>query len=516
MDHANSIMSGRRYRFGSFVLETARGVLFHHGSPIAISNRGLALLQALMKAKGDVLTKSALMDAVWPNTIVEESNLTVQIAALRKFLGPPPGGGEWIATIARVGYRFIGASLVDGDETSEADAQTIAGPSQKPSIAVLPFINLSSDPEQEYFVAGLTEDLITDLSKVPGLLVIARNSSFAYRGNPVDVRVIARELGVHYIVEGSVRRAASRVRINAELVDATDNSHVWADRFDRDLSDIFGLQDEVVGMIMKALSGAVPSLDSVGARRATNLEAYDAFVRGRVLVTQLPEGNRASRPLLERSIELDPNFADAHAWLAMSHVVAWLYYGEAIELHRPLARASAERAVVLDATNATAHTLLAYVLMFDGKLDQGASELATALRLNPNHADAWTFLGELHVIDGKPLEGIEDVRRALRLNPYPPGYYYWIQGFAQYSARLYEEAVETLRRPETYRTGSRRLLAASLAQLGRTEEAKIEAEQFIASNPHFSIAQWAGTQPFRHKPDLQHFIDGYLKAGLRR
>jgi tetratricopeptide (TPR) repeat protein len=297
------------------------------------------------------------------------------------------------------------------------------------------------------------------------------------------------------------------------LIDAEDGTHLWADRFDRDLADIFLLQDEVVGRIVSALAGVLPSARPIVRRRAANLEAYDLFVRGRLLVTQSPEGNRAARPLLERAIELDPGLAEAHAWLAMSHLWGWLYWGEGVE-HRLLARAVAQKAVSLDPNDAGGHTILAYVLIFDGKPDEGAGEFATALRINPNYADAWMFLGELKVLEGSAVEGIEHVHKALRLNPHPPGTYYWVLGYVQYAAGRYEDAVATLRHEATHRTGSQRILAASLAQLGRLEEAKVEAGQFLASNPHFSIRHWANTQPFRQEEDRQHFIDGYMKAGF--
>src|SRR5262245_9118572 len=222
------------------------------------------------------------------------------------------------------------------------------------SIAILPFVNMSSDPEQAFFGHGLAEDLITDLSKVPGLLVIARNSSFAYQGRSVDVRSIARDLGVRYIIEGSVRRAAARVRINAQLIDAFSRSHIWADRFDRDLSDIFVVQDEVVGKIIDALSNALPAAQPPPKRRATNLEAYDLFVRGRSLVTSLRPAHEA-RPFLEKAIALDPDFSEAYAWLALSYHLGWLHSGEPTECHRVLARSTAQRAVALDADNADAH-----------------------------------------------------------------------------------------------------------------------------------------------------------------
>jgi tetratricopeptide (TPR) repeat protein len=232
------------------------------------------------------------------------------------------------------------------------------------------------------------------------------------------------------------------------------------------------------------------------------------------LVTQSPKSNSTAPQLLEKAIELDPGFADAHAWLAMSHHFAWAYWLEAAEHHQSLALAAARRAVSLDPENAVAHAILGDVLIYSGKPDEGAVELAAALRINPNHADAWAFLGQLRAFEGRAAEGIEHLRNALRLNPHPPGWYHWLLGLAQYAARQYADAVETLRHEATHRLGSRRILAASLAQLGRAQEAKEEAAQFLASSPHFSIMYWAGTQPFRHEADRQHFIDGYVRAGL--
>jgi TolB-like protein/class 3 adenylate cyclase/Tfp pilus assembly protein PilF len=382
----------------------------------------------------------------------------------------------------------------------------------KAAIAVLPFTNMSSDPEQEYFAEGLAEDLITDLSKVPGLLVIARNSSFAYKGKPVDVRSIAKDLGVRYIVEGSVRRAASRVRINAQLIDAGDNAHVWADRFDGDLADVFTLQDEVVGKIVGALSGVLPAARPLPKRRTTDLAAYELFVRARPLVTRSPEDNRTAQPMLEQAVEIDPGFAEAHAWLAMSYHFGWLHWGQ--EPHHETALAAALHSVALDPQNADGHMTLGYLRAYEPNLAEGLAEFETALRLNPSHAYAWAFLADLKVLEGKPDEAIDCARNAFRLNPYPPSQYYWLLGWAQYAARRYEDAVATLRHKSANQTGPQRIMAASLAQLGRSEEAKEEGRQFLAANPHFSVQQWAATQPFRHEADRQHFVEGYLKAGL--
>ena len=226
---------------------------------------------------------------------------------------------------------------------------------------------------------GLAEDLITDLSKVTGVFVISRHSAFAYKGKPIDVRSVAKDLGVRYVVEGSVRRSAARVRINVQLIDAEDGTHLWADRFDRDLADIFLLQDEVVRHIVGALSDILTIRTSVRRQRATNLEAYDLFVRGRGMIMQSAESNAASRPLLEKSIELDPDFSDAHAWLAESHHCSWTYWGESPEPHRSRALEEAQRAVSLEPGNAGAHAILGEVLFFARKPEEGTAEVTKAL-----------------------------------------------------------------------------------------------------------------------------------------
>lgn len=384
--------------------------------------------------------------------------------------------------------------------------------SDKVTIAVLPFKNMSSDPEQEFFAEGLAEDLITDLSKVPGLMVIARNSSFVYKGKSVDLRSVASDLGVRYVIEGSVRRAASRVRINAQLIDASVNSHIWADRFDSELADVFTLQDEVVRKIVDALSGALPSRRPLAKRRITDLDAYDLFIRARPLVTRSPEDNQMAQPMLERAVEIDAGFAEAHAWLAMSYHFGWLHWGQ--PLHHTEAVAAALHSVSLDPQNAVGHTTLGCVRTFEPDLDEAVAEFETALQINPNHADAWAFFADLRVFQGRPHEAVDCAQTAFRLNPYPPTHYYWLLGWAQYAAQQYEDAVASLRQKSADLTGPGRILAASLAMLGRQEEAEGAARQFLAANPRFSIRQWATTQPFKDEADKQHFIVGYRKAGL--
>ncbi|OWV75271.1 adenylate cyclase [Rhizobium sp. R339] len=500
-------MQGSHFAFGPFVLDPDAGTLLRHDEPVAVGHRGIKLLAALVERPGEILGKAELMDAAWPGMAVEEGNLTVQIAQLRKLLGPAVGGGDWITTVPRIGYRFTGAT----HQHAGAKRKTLPLP-DKPSIAVLPFLNISNDPEQGSFADGLTEDLITDLSRVPGLFVIARNSAFAYKGKAMDVRGIAGELGVRYLLEGSARRAAGRVRINAQLVDAVSGDHLWAERFDRSLDDIFAVQDEVTAKIVEALLGRLRAPPP--RKRPKSLEAYDLCVRARKLMDDAPQAAQEAHLMLTRAISLDPDYAEAYRWLAMNHWLGWVHSGGPTDAIRRLALELARKAVAMDPNDAGCRWVLAYLLAYERSFAEADAEFARALDLDPNEADTFAALSDITVLAGRVEEALEHIRKAFRLNPFPARWYYLTLGQAQYAAGQYEAAVETLRSEETYHTSSRRFLAASLAQLGRLDEARAEAELFLVANPQFSTRHWAETEPFRDARTLDHFVDGYRKAGL--
>lgn len=500
-------MQGSRFAFGPFVLDPGAGTLLRDGVPMAVGDRGLKLLSALVGRPGEVVSKADLMDAAWPGRAVEEGNLTVQIALLRKLLGPAADGGEWIATVPRVGYRFTGR----GDAV-ERGGRSPPPLTAGPSIAVLPFVAIGGGPGQDSFVDGLTEDLTTDLSRIPGLFVIARSSAFAYKGKALDVRDIARDLGVRYLLEGSARRAEGRVRINAQLVDATTGDHLWAERFDRNLADVFAVQDEVAAEIMAALLGRLRPPPP--RNRPRSLEAYDLCVRARRMTDDSPQAGREAHLMLTRAVSLDPGYAEAHRWLAMNHWMAWVHWGEPAEAHRAVALDLARKAVAIDPDDAGCRWVLGNLLAYERSFAEAEAEFATALALDPNEADAWATLSDLAVLAGRVGEGLEHIRKAFRLNPFPPAWYHLTLGQAQYAAGEYRAAVATLRREETYRTSSRRFLAASLARLGRIEEARAEVELFLVGNPRFSTREWAATEPFRDAATLAHFVEGFHAAGL--
>jgi adenylate cyclase len=510
-----------QFRFADHLLDTDRRELHRGSELVAVEPQVFDLLVYLVQNRDRVVSKDDLIASVWGGRIVSESTLTSRINAARKAVCDSGKEQRLIRTVARKGLRFVGAvdEAVPATAPASETIQPKAAPSValplpvKPSIAVLPFTNMSNDPEDESFVDGLTEDLITDLSRNAGLFVIARNSAFAYKGKSVDVRKISEDLGVRYLLEGSARRAAGRVRINAQLIDAMGGgSHLWADRFDRTLEDVFAVQDEVTGKIVEALVGRLAGQKP--RKRPESLEAYDLCVRARVLTEESPQTAREAYLLIKRSIELEPTYAEAQGLLAYNRWLSWTHFGEPEEVNRPLAVELAERAVALDPNDAFCRYVLGTILAYERRWEESDAQFSKALELDPNHADTWAALSDMSVLAGRIAEGLAQIERAFRLNPYPPSWYFDHLGQAQYAARDYEAAIATLRREETYRTNSRRFLAASLAQIGRMDEALREVEMFLVTHPYFTIGHWIASQPLRDAETRDHFVEGFRKAGL--
>ncbi|RUW63806.1 adenylate/guanylate cyclase domain-containing protein [Mesorhizobium sp. M7A.F.Ca.US.008.03.1.1] len=386
----------------------------------------------------------------------------------------------------------------------------------KPSIAVLPFVNMSGDAEQEFFTDGLTEDIITDLSNVSGFFVIARNSTFAYKSKPTDVRRIARDLGVKYVLEGSARRSNKRLRVNVQLINAAEGgNHVWAERFDRDIADIFDVQDEVTRRVVEAISGKLGEKNTIARSRPSNLEAYDLCVRSRDKCNISRADNIEACSDLERAVQLDPKYSEAHSNLAISLLFGWIIWGEPQVPGRAEALMHAQRAVEIDPGDSHARRILGCVQLFERNLDEAKFQFDAAIRLNPNNADAVVWVGELQIYLGKPQAALIACAEALRLNPRPPGWYFWTLGMAQISSGQYEEAVATLSRAETYGTGSRGFLIVALALAGRVPEAQEEARLLLADNPNWSAGDLAKNAPFKSVSAVQPFFDGWRLAGLQ-
>ncbi|MBN8944883.1 MAG: winged helix-turn-helix domain-containing protein [Rhizobiales bacterium] len=511
-------MSRRPLVFGPFALDPDKGTLLRQGEPVALGRRGILLLDALLRRPGEILTKTELMDAGWSGSTVEESNLSVQIALLRKALGAMPDGGDWIATIPRIGYRFLGAS--PGQESPAVPHQA------KPSLAVLPFASLSSDPEQGYFADGLAEEVITMLSKLAGLVVIARSSSFAYKGTSVDVRQVARDLGIRFVVAGSVRRSGNRLRIGAQLSDGGSGAHLWAESYDRELTDIFAVQEEVarkiVGELHVALSpGETAQWPGITSTGTTDIGAYHCFLRGRAIqrgATQNAEVFRRTSQLFREAIARDPAYAAPYAALGMA--MAHAYYNRwTDDPDGALAEASdlVDQAIARDPIDPFPHGVAALAAMYRKDFERWRSEVETSLSLNPNFAPALSLRGMLNMYSGKPLAAIEDIERAMRLDPlFTQGYLHHL-GVAHIVAGKYETAAALLRErillvPDT--DMSRACLAAVLGLSGHVEDARRVWHELMAINPAYSFADGIGRLPFRDPADLERIKDGLRRAGL--
>lgn len=374
-------MLGERFIFGDFRFDSRRELLFERALPVSIGRRTLALLRTLLRAGGDVVSKSELMDAAWPSLYVEESNLTVQIAALRRRLGRTPGGGDWITTFPRVGYRFAGDFAVE-----------------------------------ERDVPAMGESAATP--EAPG-----------------------------------------------------------------------------------------PTLD---------LQAYELYVRARSLMLQSPSGNSFARAYLLDVLQRNPRFAAAHACLGIACFGDALYFGKEPETNRAAGIVHVRMAVSLHPDDPIARWASGFVHLYSGEIEEAERDWETALRLAPDHPETLAKLGDLYVQEGDPAKGVELAERAVRLHPHALACAYWDLGFAHYAAGHYAKAVDVLRRPELDRLPARRILAAALAQLGNLEEAQDEARQFMRDSPQFTIVGWASTQMFKRRIDLDHFADGYARAGLPR
>jgi len=384
----------------------------------------------------------------------------------------------------------------------------------KASIAVLPFSTFGSpgDHERESFADGLAEDLITDLSRNQGLFVVARNSSFSYKGKNTDVRRIAGDLGVRYVIEGSARRSSDRVRINVQLIDALNGNHVWAERYDRAVNDMFAVQDEVVAKVVEAMTGHLHTAPP--RNRPKSMEAYDLAVRARQLTEESPQASAEAKLMLERAIELDPEFAEAHRALALTHWIHWAHWGAPESEHRMQAIERGEKAVRLDPRDPACRWVLGMIYAYEGRFEESDREFAKAVELDPNCADAWAEMSDMSLLAGRLDECLERIQKAFRLNPMPPSWYYLLLGQAEYARKSFEKALTPLRHESTYRTHSRRTLAAALAQLGRIEEARHKAKLFLVANPHFTISHWANYHPWGDESVRDNFIEGFRKAGL--
>jgi len=391
----------------------------------------------------------------------------------------------------------------------------------KPSVAVLPFINMSSDPEQEFFADGIAEDVITALSRYPSLFVIARNSCFTYKGRVVDVKQVGHELGVRYVLEGSLRKAGNRIRVTAQLVEAETGNHVWAERYDRDLADIFAVQDEITEAVTIAIAPAIADAEQHRAMRKPpeSLDAWTAYQRGLWHLSKANiDDNQLAQKFLQEAIDRDPNFAGGYKGLANAQGVATDFHGENLPEMVGSVEALARRAVALDGADAEARSRLANALRRRGDYAGGLAEAERALAISPNLAEAHAMRGAILIFSGRLTEGVEAVERSIRLDPRDPRSESRLLHVALglYFLRKYEAAVDAANEairsypdfPNNYRW-----LAAALGQLGRTAEAKEALEKAIAIAPAAFDMYVRDRVPWMRPEDHAHMLEGLRKAG---
>jgi adenylate cyclase len=385
----------------------------------------------------------------------------------------------------------------------------------KARIAVLPFANMSDDPRQVYFSDGITEDITTELSRFRSLFVIARNSSFVFRNEQISVAEVARRLGVQYVVEGSVRRAANRIRITAQLIDATSDAHLWAERYDRELEDIFDVQDEVVRTIVATLVGQVEAAGTQFAKRKPpdSMVAYDYVLRGlEELSLEGEEHNTNARRLFEKAVELDPEYASGHACLALAIYVQWVSPRSSGELERALV--SARRALALDESDTRCHRILSVIYKQLKQYDRAEFHSERSISLNPGDALCAMYRAQMLRDLGRADEGVEWARKSMSLNPYHPNWYWRSFAYVLHDAGLYAEALDAysriIDRPSFYHA----YVAACHAKLGQMEEARKHAAMALEAKPDFSVTEWGKRLAYKNDDDRQRFLDGLRNAGL--
>jgi adenylate cyclase len=429
-------------------------------------------------------------------------------------------GDQSVKNIARpirvFRVRFESTTAIRPEEAKDAAVATTI--SKKPSIAVLPLANMSGDPEQEFFADGLTEDIITELSRFHDLLVISRNSTFVYKGKAVKVQDVAREFGVDYVLEGSVRKAGGRIRVTVQLIDARTDLHIWAERYDRELEDIFTIQDEMTRSIVATLPGRMEAAthDRAKRKRTDNMAAYECVLTAKILHHRSTrDDNAEAQRLLDRALALDPNYAHAHAWKACVLGQTWMYdWCPDRDAAMQQVVAEVETALGLDDNDSDVHRILASLNVMRKDHDKAAYHQERALALNPNYDLVVVQQGEFLTWLGRPEEGIDWIRKAMRLNPCHPERFWSHLGRACYCAEKYADAVEAFLRITRPDHTHHAFLAAAFAQMGNEIAAAAHAAEVLKREPKFSVTVYLTTQHYKRDADRLRHEAGLLKAGL--
>lgn len=513
------------YQFNQITLDTAQYRLCMAGSPISVEPQVFDLLAYLLENRNRVVTRGELLENLWKDKVVTDSALGARIKDARKAVGDSGDRQEVIRTFHGRGYQFVSPVTQINAETEKVELtnsdlnKTNQVITATPSIAVLPFTNMSGDPEQEYFTDGLVDDIITTLSKLSGLLVIARDSCFVYKDRKTDVRQVARELGVQYVLEGSVRKVGKRVRINVRFTDAKVGVNIWAQRYDRDIGDIFAVQDEVT--LALATEMQVQFLEGEQARlqysTTQNVEAWTNWVKGLSYYREVSrEQTEHARECWETAIALDPESASLNAMLGLLHCVnarfGWCYDRETAMLK---SSAYIEKAIKLDSNNAEAHRASSVHLVLKNCHDEAVTEMRKAESLSPSSADIAATASYIYSCSGLAEEAVIAIERAIRSHPNHPPYYFGHLGNAYRIAGRFDEAITAFNAFDELSPGCGLVdLVLINRQLDRHEEAIFEATWLLAVKPEFTVRAWIDTQFLKDPAQLESEISALTESGL--
>lgn len=519
------------YQFDTFTLDTARRELRRKDRSIALEPQVFDLLTFLVEERDRVVSRDDLLDVVWQGRIVSEATLSSRLNAVRAALGDTGAEQRMVRTFPRKGVRFVAeVRQVDGPapeaRTGAApEALLLRGAPRTPSVAVLPFAGIGGKPDEDYFADGVTEEIITALSRSSGLFVISRNSSFAYKGKAADVRQIGRELGVDYVVEGSVRRGGGRLRITGQLIDAVTGAHLWADRFEGDAQDVFALQDLVAESVAAAIEPNLELAEIGRLRREApaRLDAYDLLLRARAHLSEFTAtGTDAALASLEQALVLDPAYAPAMAaaafCLAQHHFQGWTEQGAA---ERSEAVRLAWRAVELAPNEAQVLWMAAFAIWNMDEVDRERARdlFARSLAINPNSGMALTLAGWIEAMCGRPAAGREMVARALRLSPRDPRA--WLMsGAMAITSMIEEDYAAALRWAEQALAQNRRfavalrVAAVSLVKLGQPQRARAVVQELLAVEPELTISGFFARIPVPVASMRQAYAEALREAGL--
>jgi len=520
-----------RFVFDNHTLDTDTRELRRGEVTIAIQPQVFDLLTYLVQNCDRVVSKDNLLADVWGGRTVADSTLATHINAARKAVGDNGEEQKLIRTVPRKGIRFVGDvsfsphsqdAATAAEEAPQRSRRAALPSPERPAIAVLPFVNMSGEARQEYFSDGISEDIITALSKLRWFFVIARNSTFSYKGKAVHIKQLARELGVGYVVEGSVRKDGDQVRITAQLIDTATGSHIWADRYDRELADVFAVQDEITDAIVATIEPHLYAAENFRARRKApeNLDAWDLVMRALWHFWRISsEDNRIAQQLLEQAIAVDPGYAQAHAMLAVSHAsgvhMGWQDGAAAL----PIAERAALAAVRIDDEDPWAHLGLAFTQARLGRLAESRTSFETALQLNPNFSLAHGIYGLVLSWSGRWREGAESARRALRLSPRDPlaAMFYAVAAYAAYIERDYAESIALCRKSIRLRNdfvAGWRVMVAAAGMTGDTAVAAEAMEGYRRTLPGVTLAKAEEQLQVIHEGERAHFLEGLRRAGL--